>query len=336
VTYVQNDTAFYRGTSAESEITVSREQASIAYTGAEVTPPGTNVVLSAHVVQQDDGMHGDLSGVPVRFSVAELLPDGTASPVAPAETASPQAADASGDASLTLALPAGVYQVTTEIADNGRFVSASAVSVIAVEASSPPSQVEISGFVNLPSQSNQQLGSGDSAGVDASTGAGGSGVPKAHIEADITRGSGGALQGTLTIPETAAGTSFEAVSMDWMVEKGNAVYIKATASDASGAGHPMLLIAEKAIDQDSLQPPAQSQEQNQNEEMGQSAGQDQAESPAGAQTPEDNQGQSAPDSNAANGAKRYILTLYVWENSNNYATLLYHFAGLPFQGQLGV
>jgi hypothetical protein len=148
---------YMRGSSAVAQLSVSKEAAQLAYTGDRLGTEGGTIRLAAQVEQEQDGSLGSVAGLPVRFAIEAIGPNGSRSPVAAAGLEQPVATDDAGSAAAIVTLPAGLYVVRAELLDNAYYyASASAQADLAVRnaADAPASaKVDVSGFVRLTGDS---------------------------------------------------------------------------------------------------------------------------------------------------------------------------------------
>ncbi len=113
---------------AAVSIVVSREDATLTYTGDALVRTGASTRLSASVTQAADGSPGDITKASVLFDLTGLISGATT-------RYGPVASSAAGQASLTLpaGLPADVYSVTARIDPaNGYYTAAASSSTLVV------------------------------------------------------------------------------------------------------------------------------------------------------------------------------------------------------------
>ncbi|WJH32812.1 hypothetical protein N6H14_21410 [Paenibacillus sp. CC-CFT747] len=144
----QNDTHYYRGSVASGSLTVAREKSSLLYTGPDKASQDGDQILSVQVVQEQDGSAGSLTGLPVRFTISAIRPDGTLSEIDSSVTEHVYRTDSEGNVRALVHLPSGLYQVEAQLLPNPYYESVHTVSQLAVfdPAMSP---LQASGFIEL-------------------------------------------------------------------------------------------------------------------------------------------------------------------------------------------
>ncbi len=147
--YNQNDSKFLRGTSNTALLTVSKENATVAYTGDRQAVEAGPLLLAAQVQQEQDGSLGKLDGLPIRFVVQSIGMDGSRVPVVVPGLQEIYTTDSQGNVSVHVSLPAGLYDVRTELVENRNYINASVVTELAVS-NKNDIEVKINGFIHLP------------------------------------------------------------------------------------------------------------------------------------------------------------------------------------------
>jgi hypothetical protein len=147
--YNQNDSKFLRGTSNTALLTVSKENATVAYMGDRQAVEAGPLLLAAQVQQEQDGSLGKLDGLPIRFVVQSIGMDGSRVPVVVPGLQEIYTTDSQGNVSVHVSLPAGLYDVHTELVENGNYMNASAVTELTVN-NKTDIEVKINGFIHLP------------------------------------------------------------------------------------------------------------------------------------------------------------------------------------------
>jgi hypothetical protein len=146
--YGGNQEAFYQGSEALGAITITKEDVSVVYTGSQITNVNDGLILGVSVLQDQDGSYGTLEGLPVQFVLSEVNPGGGLNPLVATVTGSTYTTDASGHLSIPIRLPAGYYQVKTQLLNNLYYKETEMVSNIAVY-DSEASEFKINGFFDI-------------------------------------------------------------------------------------------------------------------------------------------------------------------------------------------
>ncbi|WP_211326569.1 DUF7594 domain-containing protein [Paenibacillus flagellatus] len=215
--YAQDDAAYRRGSEGAAALAVAPEQAALAYAGPleAVAGSGGGVTLAARVEQQPDGAPGALGGLPVAFDVAAWRPDGTLAPVATVTQAVYAATDASGTATATVALPAGLYAVTARLLPNAYYAPAEARADVAVSDAAPGAAGVYGSF---------PLASGEG---DRFFGGGARNVHMAGIASAVRNGP---PVGAMRIHAEPKGADLTVRTFDWLVIAGAAAFVQGRAS----------------------------------------------------------------------------------------------------------
>ncbi|WP_199621404.1 carbohydrate-binding protein [Paenibacillus alkalitolerans] len=223
--FAQNDASYLRGSEGSSILTAGKEEADIAYTGSTVVSSSAELALAARVTQQDDGEQGSLAQLPVRFILNRIHTDGTATSV----TEAVYGTDETGSVSASVPLPAGLYEIKSELMPNGYYKTAENTVVAAVY--DPGTGMRIDGWLEIPPGSGEF---GDNA-------------KKLIIETEWQHGKNGLLQGNLTLLSEPQGLRLEAQSAEWMVvTEDSYVYLQAVAQDDNGEMYTVRIMAPAA------------------------------------------------------------------------------------------
>ncbi|MFB9330985.1 beta-galactosidase [Paenibacillus aurantiacus] len=248
----QDAGAFYRGGEATANLVIKREKAQLRYTGELVAEQGEKVTLAAVVTDEQDDSPGSIEGVPVKFAVGELRSDGTVVPVQLPETETVYRTGNSGEASVEVSLPVGVYEVKADLGANGRFSGSGTTTIVGVRG---PGQVNVvaAGFVDTPSTASDA----EAKGVNRKT----------HLKVSVIS-AGGKINGEIKLKETPSGADLQGSSVEWAIRKGDEVFVKARVVDPAGTDYVMLFVAklragkaETAIMPLPISPPPSSQAQ---------------------------------------------------------------------------
>jgi hypothetical protein len=126
--FAGDESSYLLGSEAASALTVTREDALLAYAGPAAVSAAQSFRPFVAVAEPQDGHPGSLQGLPVHISVLSVLPDGT---TAEAGSFSGET-DASGVYAIPAPLPAGLYRIEAKLTDNPRYTAASAAYELAV------------------------------------------------------------------------------------------------------------------------------------------------------------------------------------------------------------
>lgn len=126
--YSPDAVRFLEGVEAAGTLLVQKEEASIRYTGSYLANVKERPLLSASVVQQEDGNPGIRQGLPVEFKVASFLPPGQGKTV----TENVYATDSEGAVMSQVQLTGGLYKVTSKLLENDYYVSDETVTYLIV------------------------------------------------------------------------------------------------------------------------------------------------------------------------------------------------------------
>ncbi|AFC27240.1 Agarase [Paenibacillus mucilaginosus 3016] len=201
---------YLRPAASEGALTVRPEDAALQYTGETYVKERRPAVLSAQVVQADDGSAGALSGLPVRFTVSEVRPDGTLRELA-GVTDSVYATGADGRAEAAAQLPPGLYEVRAELLAGPLYKAPAPVrSTLAVAAPVAGHSVTVNGTVP----------GGTFLGKPAGTL-----VLNSMVSYDLA----GGLTGALRVSGEPGGAELYVKSFDWLVIAGDRAYVQGTA-----------------------------------------------------------------------------------------------------------
>ncbi|MDQ0903708.1 hypothetical protein [Paenibacillus sp. V4I7] len=217
-------------------ITVQRETASVAYTGTTTALVGM-VKLAAQVSQQEDGELGAIAGLPIQFTISQMNPDGTLTAYAAPELQVVYQTDVTGNVYLNQQLPAGLYQVKTELLMNSGYAKAESNVTLAVYGSSAE-EVEAEGWFAI-TEGNTAIGSK---------------AKKVHIEAEWEMDEKANLpKGKLKIHAEPNGLKLELKTAQWLVVTSSSAYIQGQATDDDGVSYTVRLMMGKQQQVVSLQ-----------------------------------------------------------------------------------
>jgi hypothetical protein len=221
--FAQNDASYYRGSDGSSLLTVSKEEAGIAYTGITSVSSAAELTLAAQVTQEDYIEAGTLAELPVRFTIRSVHLDGTASEVTTVEKATYE----TGTVSSSISLPAGLYEIKTELLPNSYYKTTETTVVAAVY--EPGTGMRMNGWLSIPPGSSEL---GDKA-------------KKLMIETDWQYGENDLPQGKLKLHAEPQGLQLEtAQAAEWMVvTEDSYVYLQAVAQDKNGETYTVRIMA---------------------------------------------------------------------------------------------
>jgi hypothetical protein len=149
VAFAQDDVAFLWESEATTNVSVSAEQATIAYTGEYLVQYPNPITLQAQVTDENDENPGDLSHCRVHFAVHRIESDGTE--VSPGEFYAQ--CDDSGVAKMDpFDFDIGVYSITATIMDDGYYVPASTSAIIPVYDPNAAGHVSGGGWIHVPEE----------------------------------------------------------------------------------------------------------------------------------------------------------------------------------------
>lgn len=216
--FAQDDTAYYRASVGSGVLAAGKEEASIAYTGSTLSPADKVLTLSACVLQQQDGEPGDLAGLPVQFTISGVNPDGTLKEYTDTVTQAVYWTDESGNVSVNVQLPAGLYEVRAGLLDNSYYKASETTETLAVYDASAGT-AEADGWFAL-SEGNEVMGSK---------------AEDVHVNAKWGYDSTTLLpEGSLKIHAEPQGLDLEMDAADWLVIAGDSAYMQGSAKDEQG------------------------------------------------------------------------------------------------------
>ncbi|WP_426450760.1 sugar-binding protein [Paenibacillus sp. S-38] len=216
---------YLRASASEGALTVRPEDAAVKYTGETYVKERRPVSLSAQVVQADDGSAGALSGLPVRFTVSEVRPDGTLRELA-GVTDSVYATGADGRAEAGAQLPPGLYEVKAELAANPFYTAPAPVrSTVAVAAPVAGRSVTVNGLLPGGTFLSKRTGALVLSGLASYDKAGG-------------------MAGTLRVAGEPGGAELYVRAFDWLVISGDRAYVQGTAVSGGQTYTVRLLLKE--------------------------------------------------------------------------------------------
>ncbi|MCZ8522271.1 MULTISPECIES: sugar-binding protein [Paenibacillus] len=224
--YTPAEGRYLRPSAGEGGLAVQPEAAAVQYTGDTYVKGAGPVRLSAQVKQQDDGSPGPLEGLPVRFTVYEVRPDGTLQELS-GVTDSVYATGPDGRAAAEAALPPGLYEVRAELSA-GPFYAAPepARSTVAVAAPVKGHSAAVNG--TLPGGTFL----GRPAGLLLVTGL-------AAYDAK------GGVAGALRVAGEPGGAELSVTAFDWLVTAGDRAYLQGTAVRGGQTYTVRLLLQER-------------------------------------------------------------------------------------------
>ncbi|MGG1556081.1 DUF7594 domain-containing protein [Paenibacillus ferrarius] len=224
----------YKGSAAESKLTVRKEQASLSAVSPSLITVGSGQTLDVALVQ-NDAEPGRMEGIPVGAVITRLLPNGT-----PGDTVVTEAVystDASGTAHLPVQLAAGLYEIRYEIQPNPYYQTASTIATVLV-ADRLPDTASLNGFLALS-------GGGGPLGQKAG---------KLHLTLTGERTPGGELSGMLRLHAEPQGLDLTSRSLQWLAAAGSETYIQAEAEDQQANLYLVRIIAASGDDSGSPSP----------------------------------------------------------------------------------
>lgn len=211
--YAGNGSSFYRASSADNVLAMSKEEASVRYTGGTFAAEGSGITLGAQVVQHEDGEPGGVGGLPVMLNVYGINADGTTRTVSDTVYGT----DLSGTVQTVGTLPAGLYEVKAKLLPNPYFKTAETSVTVAVYKAAP-SYLGADGFVT-------------SAVTD---GASGVKVDKVVLESELRMDPSGTVQGDLNLSAESRGLYLEMNAFEWLVVAGGNAYVQGIAYTPQG------------------------------------------------------------------------------------------------------
>jgi hypothetical protein len=217
--YEQNEARFLRGSSGSASLTAMKENAAIVYTGARTGVEDGGLQLASQVVQEQDGSLGSVAGLPVRFTIQAVGPDGTRTSVAVRDAVT----DELGAGNATVTLPAGLYDVRAELLDNGFYTTASTEADLAVM-NAENGTLTVAGHVQLPSDS-MLGGDGEKLQLDVKLGGGQRDKWRMHVEPN--------------------GLDVTIANVDWFIVSAGNAYVQGRA-DIGGVTYTVRLIVSEA------------------------------------------------------------------------------------------
>lgn len=211
--FAPNAASYYRGSAAASTLTVTKGEADIAYTGMTEVSSAAGLTLAAAVKQRDVAQPGHLADLPVRFTISRDPAEGAAIEVNYAAAIT----DNTGRASTSAYLPAGLYEIKSELLPNSYYKAAETSVIAAVY--EPGTGMGMNGWLAIPPGSKVL---GDNA-------------KKLMIETAWRYGDTGFLQGKLKLHAEPLGLRLETQSAEWVVVTTDSnVYLQAAARDQNG------------------------------------------------------------------------------------------------------
>lgn len=131
--FTQNAVSLYQSSEGIGQLTVGKENASISFTGSTVVQTNMPVTLSSKVLQQQDGELGGLGGLPISFTILTASPTIANALYVSSVTNVVYQTDSEGQASASIFLPVGLYEVKSNLLNNSYYTTAeSTASYIAV------------------------------------------------------------------------------------------------------------------------------------------------------------------------------------------------------------
>ncbi len=210
----------YKPSTASGTLTVTPEDATLAYTGSTVLPMNTTLTLSATVTQAADGYPGDLTASTIQFSILSGGTTVVATASAPVS--------ASGVATTTLpGLPVGLYQVAVSL--GGGYFNAQPLSVQLAVYNPNPSIAAGIGTISSPAGDyypNPSL-SGKTGFAFYSYYPSGATVPTGYATINFNSGT----------------LSFSSTSLDWLIITSGSQAILKGSGTVNGTGSYGILIS---------------------------------------------------------------------------------------------
>ncbi|WP_256762040.1 fibronectin type III domain-containing protein [Cohnella sp. WQ 127256] len=208
----------------QNVLTVTKEAASVIYSGTTFATQGMSVNLAANVIQQQDSELGELQGLPMKLELFRLDADGSRASVSQAVYQT----DASGAVQTITNLEAGLYELEATLLPNPLYQIHEALSTIAVAGA--PSQIKVNGQVELADPSLFR-GNGNGHGNGNGNGHGnGNGNNKLQIKADLSTNANGTVQGELRLKANQMGFELELQAFDWVIVNGQSAYLQGAAT----------------------------------------------------------------------------------------------------------
>jgi hypothetical protein len=150
--YLQDDSAYYRGTQNHSSLIVVPEKNYVLYTGSyQVLYPGI-LTVSAAIIQENDGYPGDISLTRVNVDIIKQNPDGSSTVV----DSVIMNCDSNGVISFDRNYEMGVYTVIISILNDGYYAPGSYYITIPVYQEGK-GDVSCGGWLLLPDPATGQL-----------------------------------------------------------------------------------------------------------------------------------------------------------------------------------
>ena len=216
----QNDASYYRGAEGASLLTVTKSEATVSYVGSTAAQAASEFAAAARVTPAN-GAGGGVEALPVVFIIGRVQPDGSVSEA----TSAASVTDATGVASAPISLPAGLYEIRTELQPN-RYYKQTDTTVTAVVYEAGAS-FRMNGWLPIST-------SGREAGGPAE---------KLMIEADWGYVEDGSLQGKMKLHVEPKGLQLEAISAEWLIVTDSFVFLQATAQDKAGETYTVRIAA---------------------------------------------------------------------------------------------
>lgn len=234
--FERDDITHTGASEGKGSITVNRETASVVYTGTTIAPTGA-VSLAAHVSQQEDGELGSIAGLPIQFTISQMNPDGSLTAYSTPALQVVYQTDVTGNVYMNQQLPAGLYQVKTELLMNSGYIKAESNVTLAVYGSSE-AEVEAEGWFAI-TEGNEAIGSK---------------AKKVHIEAALEIDENTKLpQGELKLHAEPKGLKLEMKTAQWLVVARDSAYVQGQAKDDDGVSYTVRLMMGKQQQVVSLQ-----------------------------------------------------------------------------------
>lgn len=219
--YNGSEEGYYEDAEADGALAVSKEQASVIFTGSASAEVNGMLTLQATVIQDLDGSYGSLQQLPIQFILSRMNPDGTLSPVESSVSGNVYETDAEGSVSVSIQLPTGLYEVKTELLDNPYYKNAVQVSTVAIYDASA-GMLQMNGFIDI-----EESGSiiGDKA---------------KKIQMNVKAGHG-EKKDSIRIHATPQGMDIELTETDWIIiADGGSAYVQGR-FDRNGEQHTLRL-----------------------------------------------------------------------------------------------
>lgn len=226
--FVPQAASLYLGSEGTGTLKVGKEEASIALSSLAVGFANVPVALSATVQQQQDGEPGSLEGLPISFSFFAVSPTVTGNVYDSLVTEAVCQTDSKGIASANLVLPAGLYEVKSNLLSSGKFTAAHSAPSLLVVYDPLAGEFRADGWIDFDPQT-------DVAGMKDK---------KMRMEAKLGYNHSGAPIGKFELLAQPQGIELESESLDWLIIAENSAYVQGKAADKDGKPFTVRLMFE--------------------------------------------------------------------------------------------